>query len=365
MRVALVYDWINKWGGAERVLSMLHDLYPDAPIYTLVYNSETAMWANKIKVIPSFFNKLKSFRSRHEYLPLFASMAFESFTFDNYDVVISVTSAQAKSILTKPQTLHICYCLAPTRYLWTSKVYDNDPNRKFLLPFIKKYLCLTDRIYAQRPDVYLATSREISNRIKLYYSRDSQIIYPSIDDKFYVQTDVKRDDFYLVVSRLVAYKKIDLVIKTFNQLNKRLVVVGVGNHEKHLKKIASKNIEFVGLKSDPELITMYRKSKAVIYPQLEDFGLVPLEAQANGTPVIAYAGGGALETVKHKTTGILFSHQTETSLTNAIRLFESGEHQITAQKCRQNAALYTKNRFIKQFSAKVESLWKQHQRIFM
>ena len=364
MKVALVYDRINKFGGAERVLLALHHLYPQAPIYTLVHNPDTARWSRGIKVVPSFFNKVKCLRTRHELLPLVAGYGFESFNFNRYDLVISVTSADAKAIVTKPGTFHLCYCLTPTRYLWTDFVeYQQNIKMRLLPKIIKDKLRLQDHLYAQRPDAYLAISNEVKKRIKRHYHRPAQVIYPAIDDKFYSKKkplDQNKRKSYLLVSRLVPYKKADLVIKAFNQLGLPLTVVGTGSQARCLRRLAKKNITFVGQVNDQQLISYYRHAKAVIFPQHEDFGLVPLEAQACGTPVIAYAQGGALETVIDGQTGVLFKQQTVASLIEAVKNFHSGQIKISSSACRHQAEKFSLGRFNRQFSDKVKSLWKKH-----
>ena len=365
MKVALVYDRVNKFGGAERVLLALHRLYPQAPLYTLVHNPDTAEWSRGFKVIPSFFNQIKFFRTRHEILPLIASYGFESFDFSDYDVVISVTSADAKAIITKPNTLHICYCLTPTRYFWEGfSEYEKDIKMRLLPKPIKKSLRSTDYINAQRPDRYIAISNEIKKRIKKHYERQADVIYPAIEDKFYSKEKPKefsKRQSYLLVSRLIPYKKVDLVIKAFNKLNLPLIVVGTGSQESRLKSLAKSNITFTGQITDEKLISYYRQAKALIFPQHEDFGLVPLEAQASGTPVIAYAQGGALETVIDKKTGLFFKQQTINSLVDAIRRFEAGKHQINSSLCFQQARRFSSAGFDKLFSDKVKTLWKKHQ----
>ncbi len=380
MKIALVYDRINKFGGAERLLLELHKIYPRAPLYTLVHNPDTAAWANKIKVIPSFFNKVKSFHTRHELLSPFAALAFETFNFDQFDIVISITSESAKAIITKPHTLHICYCLTPTRYLYSARhLYQQDIKYKLAKPLIG-YFKFADLIYSSRPDYYLAISKTIQKRIKKYYHSDSEVIYPPINYKFWSKqtpplsttpaissnsSPARLDSYYLFVSRLVLYKKIDLAIRVFNQLGKKLIIVGSGSQENYLKKTARPNIKFLGQVSDAKLKHLYQNAQALIFPQLEDFGLVPLESLATGTPVIAYNKGGASETVLNKQTGILFNKQTTKSLYNAILRFESFKHHITALKCRSQAKKFDRAGFYKGFSAKVKSLWQKHQTIYM
>lgn len=354
MKVALVYDRVNKIGGAERVLTVLHKIYPDAPLFTLVHNPKTAPWAKVFKVIPTFFNQIPFLRTRHEWLAPFASLAFETFDFNQYDLVISVTSSDAKSIITQPKTLHICYCLTPTRYFWTQPF---PKLLSFILPYFKK----VDLVTSNRPDSYLAISAEVQKRIKKYYQQNSEVIYPPIDYEFFTKTKRNKSDYYLVVSRLVPYKKIDLVIETLKKLNRKVFIIGDGVLMEDLKSFATgSQITFLGQVSDNLLRQYYAGAKAVIFPQLEDFGLVPLEAAACGVPTIAYRGGGALETVVDGITGIFFNEQTLNSLANAINRFEKIESSFDSKKIKQFAQKFDQALFQKLFSDKVKATWDQY-----
>ena len=358
MKVALVYDRVNKFGGAERVLLALHEIFPEAPLYTLVYDPPKARWASVFKVLPTFLNALPFLRSKHELLSPLAPMAFETFNFDEYDVVISVTSSDAKAIITKPKTLHLCYCLTPTRYFWSGKGdYEKDIKMRFLPSLFKKYLRTVDLLTSQRPDLYIAISKVVKRRIQKYYHQDSEVVYPPIDDKFFAKplSEDKRK-YFLVVSRLVPYKRIDLVIKTFNKLNLPLLVIGSGREEMKLKRVSAGNIEFLGQVNDATLIKAYREAKAVIFPQEEDLGLVPIEAQASGTPVIAYAKGGAMETVIEGKTGLLFDKQTVSSLAACVARFEKTDFDYT--RCVDNAKKFSIDKFKKEFRGKVDSAFR-------
>ncbi len=381
MRVALIYDRVNKIGGAERVLEVLHEIFPEAPLYTAVYNPETAPWAKKFKIIPSFLQKFPLAKSRHEVFPYLMPIAFESFSFDEYDLVISITSEAAKGILTKPQTLHLCYCLTPTRYLWSGyEDYFRTPVFKFFSFPLVAYLKRWDKVACQRPDVYLAISENVKKRIKHFYHRDSEILYPPVDlEKFQIpnspglakrsgagksQTNskfkIQNSKYFLVVSRLVSYKRVDLVIEAFNQLGLPLKIIGKGIQETILKRKAKRNIEFLGQLTDRELLGYHQKSQAVIFPQEEDFGLVPLEAQACGKPVIAYKSGGALETIIEGRTGEFFSPQTSKALVKVIKGFKAAKYQ--PKDCRQQAEKFGKEIFKKKFKEIAENLTKQKQK---
>lgn len=358
MRVALVYDRVNKWGGAERVLLALHELFPNAPLYTSVYNSETAQWAKVFsKVIPSFLQNLPFAKTRHDlYAPLMP-LAFESFDFSEYDIVISVTSEAAKGIITKPGTLHICYCLTPTRYLWSGhEDYFKRARGRLAQPLVV-YLRAWDKVAVQRPDAMVAISQNVASRIKLYYRREANVIYPPVDvsKTQKVKRKTQKGNYFLVVSRLVPYKKVDLVVEAFNRLELPLVIVGTGSEENTLRRQAKANIKFAGLASDKELVGYYQGCKALIFPQNEDFGITALEAQAAGKPVIAYKAGGALETVIEGKTGIFFEEQTVDSLMGAVRGFDS--QMFKPENCIRNAQRFSKETFLQKF-AKLISAYK-------
>lgn len=363
MRTAIVYDRVNKWGGAERVLLALHKIFPDAPLYTSVYSPKNAQWAKAFpKVIPSFLNKFEFIRERHELLSIFMPLAFESFNFDEYDLVISVSSETAKGIITKPHTRHICYCLTPTRYLYSgfSDYQKKPPGKLSLIPFYKtfskpfiSYVKNWDEIAAQRPDEMISISSEVKKRIKKYYKRESKIIFPPVDVKrFQEKAAVKNktrkvnNEYYLIVSRLEAYKRVDLAIEAFNEYGKKLIVVGIGSEESSLKSIAKENILFKGFVDEKALLNLYLGAKAFIFPQEEDFGITAVEAQAAGCPVIAYKKGGSLDTVIEGVTGIFFEDQTKDSLIGALRKMENKKFNI--KKLYDNAERFNEERFTKE-----------------
>ena len=381
MKVALVYDRVNKWGGAERVLLALHEIWPEASLYTAVYNPKTAPWAKVFKVIPSFLQGFPAAKSNHEFYAPLMPLAFESFNFDGYDVVISVTSEAAKGIITKPKTLHLCYCLTPTRYLWSgyNQHFDTPLKKTLSLPLIEN-LKKWDLVAAQRPDDYLAISKTVQERIKKYYSRESEVVYPPIDtekfhppagglnpksqinQKYKMQSfDIAQDKnskYFLVVSRLVKYKKVDLAVEAFNKLGWELKIIGTGREMGKLRRLAGPNIEFLGHLTDEALLGYYQNCQAVVFPQEEDFGLVPLEAQACGKPVIAYRAGGALETVIESKTGLFFYPQTAEGLEKSLRQFVAVR--FRKEDCRRQAGKYSQERFTKEFKNLVEKKWKEH-----
>lgn len=333
MKVALVYDRVNKWGGAERVLLALHEIFPNAPLYTSVYSKKGAPWAEVFpEIIPSFLQKIPVLNKRHELLGTFTPIAFESFDFNDFDVVISVASEAAKGIITSSKTLHICYCLTPTRYLWSAHdfYFKNPPSMFRIFPSfwnisrpLVNYLRRWDKVAAGRPDVMVAISSEVKDRIKKYYKRDADVIHPPVNvSHFSKYKKNKKKNFYLLVSRFIPYKRVDIAIKAFNKLGFPLYIIGTGSEEKKLKKMAQKNVKFLGKINDEKLRDYYQQAKALIFPQEEDFGIVAVEAMAAGTPVIAYKKGGAIDTVLEEESGLFFESQDEDSLQKAVKKLE-------------------------------------------
>lgn len=366
MKIALVYDRVNEWGGAERVLLVLNEMFPDAPLYTSVYDPKRAPWAKVFpKVISSFLQSFPLARSRHDLYPWLMPIAFETFNFDGYDLVVSITSEAAKGIITKPHTKHVCYCLTPTRYLWSG--YDfyfrNQAMRVLSKPAVS-YLRKWDRIAAQRPDVMVGISHAVVDRIKKYYGRRAELIYPPVDigkfGKKIRNPEVpylghpkgEPKGFYLVVSRLVPYKCVDLAIEAFNKLGAPLVIVGTGRGERKLKSMAKKNINFVGELTDGQLGQYYRGCSGLIVPQEEDFGIAAVEAQAFGKPVVAFKAGGVLDTVTDGESGIFFAKQNKKSLIYAIR--KLGKTNFEEKKIKANAQRFSKERFNREFRTLIQ-----------
>jgi|SRR5579859_493742 len=328
MRVALVHDYLTQYGGAEKVLEALHALYPAAPVYTSVYARDTMpAHFREWTIHTSFMQRLRLFRRRHQLGLVFYSTAFERFDLSQYDLVISSSSAWAKGVITGPQTLHLCYCHAPMRFVWHYHDYlrgeSVGPLGRLLLPFVLGYVRLWDEVSAQRVDAYIANSREVARRIGKYYRRPATVINPPVDLAQYTVA-AHYDDYFLVVSRLVPYKRLDIVIAAFNQLGLPLKVVGRGRQQTELQAAAGPNIEFLGAVSQAALRTLYAGCRALIWPEAADFGIAPVEVQASGRPVIAYAAGGALETVIDGETGIFFHQQTPAALVAAVQSFDAG-----------------------------------------
>ena len=328
MKVAIIHDWLVTNTGAEKVLRSIINIYPDAEIFSLVdflSPEERDIIIDGKKVHTSFIQKLpyakKHFRN---YLPLFPK-AIESFDLSAYGLIISSSWAVAKGVKKTPAQLHVSYCHTPIRYAWD--LYDEYTQdlpwiKKILVQSILKYIRKWEIDTLDRVDYFIANSKFVQERIKRIYNRESTVIYPPVNiDKFTYHE--KKEDFYLTASRLVPYKKTKLIVEAFNKMpDKKLVVIGSGEEYDSIKKIAKDNINVLGYQSDEILITSMQKSKAFIYAAIEDFGIIPIEAMACGTPVIALNEGGTKETVINKMTGIHFKEQTQQSIIDAIKTFE-------------------------------------------
>ncbi len=328
-RIALVHDWITRRGGAERVLDVLHQVWPEAPIYTSLYNPAMFPEFAEAEVKSTWLNYIKLAQKKHQLFAVPRGWVYRTIDLSDYDIVVSSCSAESKYVKTGPNTLHICYCYTPIRYYWSDyKWYLKhppfgvlNPLVKFVLPALIGYLRKQDYKMAQKVDVFVTQSKYIQARIKKYYDRDSVVIHPPTPTKLFLDLKKKPGEYYLIVGRQVAYKRLDLAVEAFNKLGLPLVIAGAGEEIAVQKKLAKSNITFLGFVPDGDLPQLYAGAKAVLYPQEEDYGLVPIEAQAAGTPVIAFSKGGASETVVDGTTGVLFDEQTTTGLIEAINRF--------------------------------------------
>lgn len=353
MNIALVHDDLVQWGGAEKMLLALSEIFPDAPIYTSVYDFNNPILKQKFahkKIITSFLQKIPGWRSLYKFLLPLYPISFEQFDFSNFDVVISQTTRFAKAIITKPGTCHICYCHTPPRFLWN---FSGETINPILQPLLS-YLRIIDQISAKRVDVWIAGSQNAQNRIKKIYNAPSQIIYPFVDLSLYKNIATFDGGYLLVVSRLNNYKRIDIVIETANKLKIPLKVVGDGPSKNELVKNAGTTIEFLGKVSDERLMEVLAGCKALIISAEEDFGLTSLEAQALGKPVVAFRAGGATETVIDGKTGYLFSEQTADSLIQSLQDLE--KHANNRQIALENAALFSKEKFVRHFQDLIYNL---------
>lgn len=342
MRVALVHDDLVQWGGAERVLLGISDLFPDAPIYTSVYDDSNSQIKAKFgskKIVTSFLQKIPGWRNLYKALLPLYPLAFEQFDFSGYDLVISQTTRFAKSVLTKPETVHICYIHTPPRFLWN---FSGSENNRLLGPL---FSCLRvyDLIASSRVDYFLAGSKNCQERVKKVYNRDSQILWPFIDFERLRAVNVCDGGYFLVIARLNRYKRVDLAVNVFNKNGQALKIVGAGPELGNLSGQAKSNVEFVGTVSDELLISLLAGCTALIVTGEEDFGLVALEAQALGKPVIAYKKGGNLETVIEDRTGIFFNEQTEESLSEAVHRFAAWKFKPEA--CKKQASRFSREVF--------------------
>lgn len=355
MKVALVYDRVNKWGGAERVLLALHKLFPAAPLYTSVYNPKTAPWAEIFDIRTSFLQHFPFAVSNHEWYVLLMPIAFESFSFDAYDLVVSVTSEAAKGIITKSHTLHLCYCLTPTRYLWSGyRDYFNSDILRFIAKPAISYLRKWDQIAAKRPDGYIAISKEVQMRINKYYGRESSVVYPPVSIGQKAISDKQKageESYFLIVSRLVPYKRINVAVEACNTLGLPLKIIGGGSEEARLRSLAGPTVEFLGNLTDSELVGYYKSCKALIFPGVEDFGLTIAEAQSFGKPVIAYKAGGALEIIQEGKTGAFFYPQTAQDLQSVLTRFD--ESMFKEQDCKNRADIFSMDRFESQLTLEI------------
>jgi len=356
MKIALVYDRVNKWGGAERVLLAFHKIFPNADLFTSVYDKEKASWAKVFNVKTSFLQNFPLAKSSHQLYATLMPVAFESLNFDGYDLVISITSESAKGIITKPETLHICYCLTPTRYLWSSyNDYFKNPLLRFFSKPIVSYLRAWDKVASQRPDEFIAISTAVKERIKKYYGKDAEIIYPPLMLKENASNDVddkkleNESGYFLIVSRLeaISYKKIDIAIEACSKLRLPLKIVGVGKGKEKLRELAGPKVEFLGELTDEKLSSYYKNCRALLFPGIEDFGLVMVEAQAFGKPVICFRGGGALDIIKEGITGEFFDKQTADSLKDTLAKFKDSSY--NSKLCRENAKRFSFEIFEKDF----------------
>ena len=323
MRVAIVHDFLMQMGGAEKVVEVFHDMFPDAPIYTSAFDPDAMpSYYRTWDIRCSFLQRLILKKYSHRLALMLYPMAFESFDLSEYDLVISSSSAFAKGVITHPHTTHICYTHAPMRYAWTTRSYVSNerlsrPLRGMLSPALH-YLRLWDSIAASRVDHYVANSSAVAQRINKYYRREAHTIHPPVETMRF-EIAPKVEDYSIIVSRFVPYKRVDLAVEAFTKLNRPLKVVGTGRQLKDLKLKAGPSIEFMGRVDDVELPGLMARAHSYIMPGEEDFGIAPVEANACGRPVIAFAAGGALDVQTEGVTGILFRDQTVDGLCAAIR----------------------------------------------
>ncbi len=358
MKVAIVHYWLINMRGGEKVLEALCELFPEADIYTHVY--DPALISDKINqhsITTTFIQKLPfATKAYQKYLPLMP-LALEQLDLTDYDLVISSESGPAKGVITSPDAIHVCYCHTPMRYLWDMyPAYQKELGwlMKGVFSLIAHYLRAWDCTSAARVDYFLANSDYVRKRIKKFYRRDAQVIHPPVDVQAFAASAQPREDFYLVVSELVSYKRVDLAVEACHQLNRRLVVIGSGEQYKKMAALAGNRITLLGRQPFDVIKDHYASCRALIFPGQEDFGMVPVEAMASGAPVIAFGRGGATETVKDGVTGVFFDQLTVASLVEAIQQFEKKTSEFSVGEIMAHAAQFDTAIFNTKFLAVVE-----------
>ena len=347
MKIALVHDWLNNLGGAERVLIELHKIFPKAPIYALFSNKKfVSEFLPEAEVRTSSLQKIPFITKLYKYLFFIMPMAVESFDLSDFDVVISSSVIFSKGLVLKPKTRHICYCYSPTRFLWDR--HSEYENRGWLAILSSHLLRIWDRQASDRVDKFVAISKNVQSRIKKYYGKESKIIYPPITLPTSQVGNAKSVDnlgYYLIVSRLFPHKNIDIAIDAFNKLGYELIIIGDGPAKNDLKKKSGKNIKILGYKKDVEVADYYRNCKAFIMPQEEDFGLTSLEAMSFGKPVLALRKGGALETVIEGVTGEFFDDPIPEALADGVRRLNENYSNYTSLVIQKWVEKFSRDRF--------------------
>lgn len=363
-RVALVCDWLLNRGGAEKVIQNFHTLFPQAPIYTSLYDPSRLPGLTNTVVTTSFLQKIPYATKKHYFFLPFMPLAFEQFDLSKFDIVLSSCHSASKGVLTKPRTMHVCYCHTPMRYAWDN---FHEYFEQYRIPWIfrnsaKRLLHkirLWDRFAADRVDYFIANSEHVRKRIEKYYKRDATVIHPPVSTERFTVAD-SPGKYFLAVGRLTPYKRFDILISVFNKLRWPLRIVGTGRDEKRLKKMAGPTIEFLSDIDDATLAAVYKEAKALLYPQVEDFGITPLEAMSCGRPVIAYGEGGVLESVVPGETGIFFDEQKEDALERVLKNFE--KHQWDPRKIRKHAEKFDSSVFLKKIQNFLAEKWEGWQK---
>jgi len=362
VRIAIVHDYLMQAGGAERVVEAMHQIWPDAPIYTSVYDAATLPAFQTMDVRTSVLQRWVGKPHFHKLALPFYPVAFEQFDLSGYDVVLSSTTGFAKGVITGPETCHICYCHTPARFAWRSHEYLAQGNygrtTRRALALVLHGLRAWDYASAQRVDYFVANSANTARRIRKFYSRDSEVIQAPVDCKRFCPSGSAPENYFVIISRLVGYKRIGLAVEAFNRLKLPLWIVGSGPELSHLRSLAGPTIQFLGQRSDAEVAHLLAGCRALIFPGEEDFGITPLEAMASGRPVVAYAGGGALETVIDGQTGVFFHSPTPEALMGAVSCLTNGSFETSVLQSR--AAQFDVPEFQRRLEQLVETRRRAH-----
>lgn len=326
-KVAIVCDWLTNYGGAERVIETLSQMFPEAAIFTSLYNKEVMPFLKDKNVITSFIQKIPGAKKNHRPFLKLMPLAFEQFDLSQFDLVISSSHCCSKGVITKPETLHISYCHNPMRYVWDDfhdyiRCHRLHRSLRNWIYYLLSDIRVWDRLAADRVDYFVANSDCVRRRIQKYYRREAVVIYPPCNISKFSLSE-KEGKYFLALGRIIPYKRFDLIVEAFNENGLPLKIVGEGSDLKHLKQLANSNIQFLGNVPDKELNQIYGQAKALIFPQREDFGIIPVEAMACGRPVICYGYGGAQETVIDGVTGVYFKEQSVAALNQAIGKFSN------------------------------------------
>ena len=363
MRIAIVHDFLTDFGGAERFLAVLCEMFPEAPIYTLLYDKEKMRGRFSEKVVyASFLQKFPKFlRRRKKWLLPLMAVAPEIFDLRDFDLVISSSGAWSKGIVTRVNTTHIAYIHSPMRFVWDANseyLGQQKKNKAISLctRLVLNYIRVWDKVAADRPDFLIANSKYTQERIRKYYGKESTIIYPPAaqDTRYKIQdtnkSQIPNPKFFLVVSRLSPYKKIDMVVEAFNKLGLPLVVIGEGQQEKYLRSIASENVKILGYQSDEKIVQYHAGARAFVFAGVDDFGIAPVEAMTHGVPVLAIRKGGALEIVEEGKTGEFFDAATPEVIADGVRRLVENESVYDKEYIRKKAEKFSREKFVEEFS---------------
>jgi len=371
MKTVLVHDYLIRFGGAERVLLSLKKIFPEAPIYTLLYDKEKmSQYFPGTEIRSSFLEKLPGVKKYYRLLAPLMPATVESFDLRDFDLVISSSSAFAKGLVLRPKVIHICYCHNPTRFLW-DYTYQYNGGPSFLRRMLIHYLRLWDKAAANRVDYFIANSKITARRIKKYYGREAKVIYPSTGTVLEGQSSRSRtipqglslpSEYFLIVSQLTPYKRIDLAIDAFNKLELPLIIIGEGRHKKRLQKMARPNIRFLGWQSDEVVRHYYQNCTAFIFPGEDDFGITPVEAMSFGKPVLAYRQGGVTETILENITGEFFDDPAAEALADGIRRLRLNLKDYSPLLIRKRAEKFSPERFEKEIKEFIKEVVEQNKR---